>query len=184
MRASCSWSVLQPRDELDRHANLSDQTTNRVQTFDAAFQSRIHISLDYPELDVKSRKTVWANFLKQHDVAQAASRERGYKVPVSAAKSSDVADDASAAEADVDKVKKELHHKTLPHTMQQKDIDKLARLPMNGRQIKNILKTAQLLASQKGEGLSYDHVRKVMDVTQHLHNTTQESERVKASVFS
>lgn len=68
--------------------------------------------------------------------------------------------------------------------MQQKDIDKLCSLNMNGRQIKNILKTAQLLASKRGEGLSYEHVRTVMDVTQHLHNTTQESERTKASFFS
>jgi AAA+ superfamily predicted ATPase len=34
-------------------------TTNRVQTFAPAFQSRIHISLDYQELTIESRRTVW-----------------------------------------------------------------------------------------------------------------------------
>ena len=165
---------------LEYYEGIMFLTTNRVQTFDAAFQSRIHISLEYPELDAKSRKTVWNNFLKQHDVAQAASRERPPKPLASAAKSVENANGAT-----IDEETKELHRKrTLPHTMQTKDIDRLAGLNMNGRQIKNILKTAQLLASKRGEGLSYDHVSTVMDVTQHLHNQTQESERTKASFFS
>ncbi|KAK5020474.1 hypothetical protein LTR16_012580 [Cryomyces antarcticus] len=48
-------------------------TTNRVDTFDAAFQSRIHISLDYPELSSDSRRMVWKNFLAQ------AGREHRHK---------------------------------------------------------------------------------------------------------
>jgi hypothetical protein len=61
---------------------------------------------------------------------------------------------------------------------------KLAALSMNGRQIKNILKTAQLLASQRDEGLSYKHIDTVMDVTQHLHNANRESAATKSSLFS
>jgi hypothetical protein len=157
-------------------------TTNRVQTFDAAFQSRIHISLEYHELDTKSRKKVWDNFLKQHDDAQAASRERGPKALATAAKSESTTG-ASAAEINEDAA--ETHRKrTLPHAMAPSDVDRLSRLNMNGRQIKNILKTAQLLASKRGEGLSYDHVKTVMEVTQHLHNTSQETERTKASFFA
>ncbi|KAF1845136.1 AAA family ATPase [Cucurbitaria berberidis CBS 394.84] len=38
-------------------------TTNRKQDIDPAFQSRIHFTLHYPELDEASRKAVWANFL-------------------------------------------------------------------------------------------------------------------------
>ena len=57
-------------------------------------------------------------------------------------------------------------------------------MSMNGRQIKNILKTAQLLASKRGEGLSYEHVKTVMEVTQHLHNSNQENERTKSSLFN
>lgn len=172
---------------LEYYEGIMFLTTNRVQTFDAAFQSRIHISLEYPELDTKSRKTVWKNFLKQHDVAQAASRERPPKVLVSAAKAPAITSNGTTTtvngEAEVDA--QELHTKrTLPHTMTAKDIDKLSDFKMNGRQIKNILKTAQLLASRRGEGLSYEHVTTVLDVTQHLHNTTQDSNRVRNSVFS
>lgn len=38
-------------------------TTNRIAHCDPAFASRIHISLDYPELSAGARKTVWENFL-------------------------------------------------------------------------------------------------------------------------
>lgn len=113
-------------------------TTNRVNTFDPAFQSRIHISIDYPELSSESRKTVWKNFLK------ASTQE---------------------------------------HCITDKQLFQLSLMNMNGRQIKNVLKTTQLLASRKEATLSYEHVMTVLDVTQHLHNTSQETERTRASIF-
>ncbi|CAG5165673.1 uncharacterized protein ALTATR162_LOCUS6824 [Alternaria atra] len=113
-------------------------TTNRVQTFDPAFQSRIHISLDYPGLTIDSRKTVWKNFL-----------------------------DSSSQE----------------HTISKAELTELARMDLNGRQIKNILKIARLLASRKEERLSREHITTTMDVTQHLHNETQFSERTKGTLY-
>lgn len=38
-------------------------TTNRVETFDDAFQSRIHVALRYGELTTKAKRTVWKLFL-------------------------------------------------------------------------------------------------------------------------
>ena len=38
-------------------------TTNRIETFDDAFQSRIHVALRYAELDPKARRSVWKLFL-------------------------------------------------------------------------------------------------------------------------
>ena len=38
-------------------------TTNRVETFDDAFQSRIHVALRYGELTPKAKKTVWRMFV-------------------------------------------------------------------------------------------------------------------------
>ncbi|KAL5118601.1 hypothetical protein ACEQ8H_003452 [Pleosporales sp. CAS-2024a] len=113
-------------------------TTNRVQTFDPAFQSRIHISLDYQQLSIESRKTVWSNFL-----------------------------DNSAQE----------------HTISAAQLKELARMDLNGRQIKNILKIARLLASRKEEKLSHHHIVTTRDVTQHLHNQTQASERTRGSLY-
>ena len=92
-------------------------TTNRVNTFDAAFQSRIHISLEYPELSPSSRRTVWANFL-------AASPHA--------------------------------------HEITPAQLDALALMTMNGRQIKNVLKTAQLLAIKKETPLCFAHVDTVL----------------------
>jgi hypothetical protein len=40
-------------------------TTNRVETFDEAFVSRIHLSLRYDELSAKARKTVWQLFIEK-----------------------------------------------------------------------------------------------------------------------
>ncbi|KAH7092408.1 hypothetical protein FB567DRAFT_237317 [Paraphoma chrysanthemicola] len=113
-------------------------TTNRVQTFDPAFQSRIHISLDYQELSIESRKTVWRNFL-----------------------------DSSTQE----------------HSISPEQLKELARMDMNGRQIKNILKIARLLASRKDEKLSHEHILTTLDVTQHLHNETQFTERARGSLY-
>jgi len=166
---------------LEYYEGIMFLTTNRVQTFDAAFQSRIHISIEYPELDTKSRKQVWSNFLHQHDVAQAASRDRPPRALPSAAK----AQNANLSTPEQEAKAKELHQKrTLPHTMDEKDLDKLASLHMNGRQIKNILKNAQLLANQRGMALCYGHVADVMEVTQHLHNQNREKESTKSSIFS
>lgn len=38
-------------------------TTNRVETFDEAFQSRIHIALKYSELTRSAKKEIWKMFL-------------------------------------------------------------------------------------------------------------------------
>ncbi|KAF2852560.1 P-loop containing nucleoside triphosphate hydrolase protein [Plenodomus tracheiphilus IPT5] len=113
-------------------------TTNRVQTFDPAFQSRIHISLDYPELSIDSRRTIWHNFLMAS---------------------------------------------TPDHVMNKAQLEELARLTMNGRQIKNILKIAKLLASRKNEKLNYEHIVTTMEVTQHLHNESQFVDRTRGTLY-
>lgn len=113
-------------------------TTNRVNTFDPAFQSRIHISLDYQELSLESRKMIWKNFL-----------------------------DSCAQD----------------HSITTSQMDSLTRMNLNGRQIKNILKIARLLASRKEEKLSHEHIITTLEVTQHLHNETQFSERARGSLY-
>ena len=40
-------------------------TTNRVETFDDAFQSRIHVALRYGELTTKAKRSVWKIFLQK-----------------------------------------------------------------------------------------------------------------------
>ena len=44
------------------------------------------------------------------------------------------------------------------------DLDSLSKYEMNGREIKNVLKTAQLLASSNGAKLGFDHVKRVFGI--------------------
>ncbi len=94
-------------------------TTNRVDHIDTAFQSRIHISLEYDELSITSRRHVWSNFL------------------------------AASSQA---------------HSFSDHDLDELAAHAMNGREIKNVLKTAKLLARKREMELGIEHVKTVLAI--------------------
>ncbi|KAK0656210.1 P-loop containing nucleoside triphosphate hydrolase protein [Cercophora newfieldiana] len=89
---------------LEYYEGIMFMTTNRVDNIDAAFQSRIHVSLEYPDLTSSSRRAIWKNFL------------RGA---------------------------------TIKSGITDAEIEQLSELKLNGRQIKNILKTAQLLAARR-----------------------------------
>lgn len=173
-------------------------TTNRISTFDAAFQSRIHISLEYPELDKKSRKAIWKSFLERHNVAQAEARSKPAPPLAGTAKSHPSKkrkmnmDGASAPDShagpedgELEKEETEMHLKlTQPHSITERDMEKLANIKLNGRQIKNILKTAQLLATFKKQPLGFGHIDTVIDTTQHLHKATEASDSARGAVYS
>ncbi|KAI9693169.1 MAG: hypothetical protein M1822_005165 [Bathelium mastoideum] len=101
-------------------------TTNRVETFDDAIQSRVHVALRYMELDSKARKEVWRMFVEKCRAVEG-----------------------------VDTV-----------TFKESDFESLARKTMNGRQIKNVVRTAQALAVNEKEALSMDHIKKVLEVAE------------------
>ncbi|KAL8657545.1 MAG: hypothetical protein Q9226_001805 [Calogaya cf. arnoldii] len=105
---------------LEYYEGILFLTTNRVDNIDAAFQSRIHVSMQYNDLSTSSRRHVWTNFLSAG----------GSKV----------------------------------HGFSDKDLDRLAEYDMNGREIKNVLKTAQLLAGKKKEKLAVGHVESVLAI--------------------
>ncbi|EEP81400.1 conserved hypothetical protein [Uncinocarpus reesii 1704] len=101
-------------------------TTNRVETFDDAFQSRIHVALRYGDLTTKAKRTVWKMFL--------------------------------------DKVRTKEGLEVVKFT--DKDYDTLARHNLNGRQIKNSVRTAQALALNEKAALSMEHINRVLDVAE------------------
>ncbi|RAH48812.1 P-loop containing nucleoside triphosphate hydrolase protein [Aspergillus brunneoviolaceus CBS 621.78] len=91
-------------------------TSNRAENIDPAFDSRIHISLLYPDLDAVSRRQIWAQFLPSTaDITEA-------------------------------------------------QLDSLAELELNGRQIKNLLKTAHLLARDQERGLLFADLETVVNL--------------------
>ncbi|KAF2401891.1 P-loop containing nucleoside triphosphate hydrolase protein [Trichodelitschia bisporula] len=101
-------------------------TTNRVGTFDEAFQSRIHVALKYDELTPRARKTVWRDFLEKVRVAEGL--------------------DAMPFKDD--------------------DYEQLSRKGLNGRQIKNTVRTAQALALHEQKRLSMEHIKNVLEVAE------------------
>ncbi|KAF6220900.1 hypothetical protein HO133_002580 [Letharia lupina] len=108
---------------LEYYKGVMFLTTNRVSTFDTAFQSRIHLTIDYPKLDFRAKMLVWRTFVRpQSEASQYAS------------------------------------------IIEEKDLKALAKIDMNGREIKNTVKTARLLASQKGVPLAMEHVATVLRV--------------------
>lgn len=101
-------------------------TTNRVETFDDAFQSRIHVALRYGELTSKAKRAVWKTFITK------VREIDGVEVAV----------------------------------FKETDFDKLAKHNLNGRQIKNAVRTAQALAVNEGVMLCMTHITKVLDVAE------------------
>lgn len=110
---------------LEYYKGVMFLTTNRVSTFDAAFQSRIHLTINYPQLDHASRRAIWETFVRPEGVI--------------------------------------LKHKS---TIKRTELDELAKMQLNGREIKNIIKTARLLANRKDIGLGLDHVKTVLRIKQ------------------
>ena len=123
-------------------------TTNRIQNIDAAFQSRIHISMEYSELSTDSRRTIWENFLTATTPTGGFS---GAAVPPSP----DPPDGSAPSPTNAG-----------PSGVSSEEMDTLANYRMNGREIKNVLKTAKLLASSKAEELRFEHIKKVLSIEQ------------------
>ncbi|KAJ5089607.1 hypothetical protein N7532_008291 [Penicillium argentinense] len=104
---------------LEYYEGILFLTTNRADEIDPAFESRIHVSLAYQNLDATSRRHVWCQFL-----ARSANTEAFSNV----------------------------------------QLDQLAAVELNGRQIKNMLKTAGLLAWSQKKDLNFEHVQTVLNL--------------------
>ena len=94
-------------------------TSNRISDFDAAFESRIHLTIHYPTLDTASRLHIWKTFVK---MGNSESR------------------------------------------LSDRDLETLAKNEINGREIKNIIKTSRLLSKQQKVPLAMEHVEMVLKV--------------------
>ncbi|KAI1427000.1 P-loop containing nucleoside triphosphate hydrolase protein [Xylaria sp. FL1777] len=103
---------------LEYYQGVMFLTTNRVASFDPAFESRIHLTINYPELNFDSRLHIWKTFIKPG--------------PGSA--------------------------------VQEAELERLSRIRLNGRQIKNVVKTARLLASREQKALALEHLEVVLRV--------------------
>ncbi|KAL8941963.1 MAG: hypothetical protein Q9216_001943 [Gyalolechia sp. 2 TL-2023] len=108
-------------------------TTNRVGTFDQAFQSRIHITLGLPILDQPRRNQVWTIFLQELAKAQR----------LTPAQLRELQSQATVA---------------------------WSRESLNGRQIRNSVRTALLVAEKKKEIVSRKHFETVLRIGKEFEN--------------
>jgi hypothetical protein len=111
--------------QLEYFAGILFLTTNRVSTFDDAFQSRIHVALRYRELDEQTRSAIWKAFLNKVGAYEGIG---------------------------------------------EKEWERLVAKEVNGRQIKNAVRTAQALAHSKKEGLTFGHIDLVLNVMEQFEN--------------
>lgn len=105
--------------KLEYYKGVMFLTTNRISDFDAAFESRIHLTIHYPTLDTASRLQIWETYVR------------------------------------MDK---------LDLSLSDNDLESLAKNEINGREIKNIVKTSRLLAKQQKVPLAMEHVQMVLKV--------------------
>jgi hypothetical protein len=96
-------------------------TTNRVTNFDAAFKSRIHHAIKYPELSHDSQRRLWMTFLTNNS------------------------------------------QRLVPHWLDEAFLDNLANNMLNGRQIRNIARTATALAAAEHRELLPGDVHTSLD---------------------
>ena len=93
-----------------------------MRVFDEAFQSRIHVSLRYHDLNSDARRKIWVAFL--------------HKV-----------------------------HGDVPNGgLTRDELRDLGEKRINGRQIKNVVKTASALASGRQETMGYKHLLQVLEM--------------------
>ncbi|OMP85143.1 ATPase family AAA domain-containing protein 3B [Diplodia seriata] len=108
---------------LEYYKGVMFLTTNRVAAFDPAFESRIHLTIDYPKLDLPSRLHVWKTFVRPSDEGSRYAS-----------------------------------------SITEEQLESLAAADMNGRQIKNVVKTARLLAAREKRMLALEDVEIVLRV--------------------
>ena len=105
---------------LEYYEGILFLTTNRIEEFDPAFQSRIHLRLAYDDLSPEKRANIWRNLLDQVECCRDW-HESVYK--------------------------------------------KLGRdMDLNGREIKNLIRTALAISSHKGSPLTTEIISSLYDL--------------------
>ncbi|CAI6334154.1 unnamed protein product [Periconia digitata] len=129
-------------------------TTNRVATFDEAFQSRIHMGIRYENLGMKARKKIWMHHVgKVIAMSSTPSSSSLSNGDANAGEGDTSSETTTTEDTDTRKCKK----------FDDADYDELSKKVMNGRQIKNAVKTSQAIAVAEKRAFGMEYVKRVMD---------------------
>ena len=112
---------------LEYYQGLIFLTSNRVEEYDHAFDSRIHLHVSFEQPDIAVRTQIWKNFIPPHWPESAA-----------------------------EKLGKELQH-------------------INGREIKNLMRTATLLDQSADHELGQDLIRSIYEANLKCRAITAQS---------
>ena len=124
---------------------------------DDAFLSRMHLHLRYPSLSAASRMMLWEQFLLRAGSSNIQVEAQRRMPPQSspAIESSNLSIDLSS-----------------------EDMNALATWNLNGREIRNVVKTARLWCTYNNYGLTLDRIEAAIRVTAAFaEKTTEEAER-------
>lgn len=110
-------------------------TTNRVETFDDAFQSRIHVALRYGDLGQKAKRSIWKMFLDKVMALDEADKD--------AAVDGDGNDEGKRGASTSGRPDKAAGKPFFT----EKDYDALSRRHLNGRQVRLFPDLSMLLPS-------------------------------------
>jgi len=116
-------------------------TTNRIDSFDPAFKSRIHLSMKYPPLCREYRRELWTNFIK------------------------------SGVSDEVD-----------PSALDANFLDEMAEHNFNGRQIRNVVRTAYSLAVAWEEELSDSHILTTLSAMSNYDNVDDKASNSESDI--
>ncbi|KAF5597742.1 aaa family atpase [Fusarium subglutinans] len=131
---------------LEYYDGIMILTSNRVGIFDEAFKSRIQLSLRYNDLEEDQRRQIWSNFINRLEKLETqritqANEQSLINIP-------STPQTAPRLGVDIRSMRDRL--------------DDLAKAPLNGREIRNMISTARQLAVFRKEKLGYQHLDTVM----------------------
>ncbi|GAA5949933.1 hypothetical protein JCM10213_004260 [Rhodosporidiobolus nylandii] len=153
---------------LEHHSGVLFLTTNRVRSIDEAFLSRFSLAITYPNLDAPKRKIIWRQFLSLAGVGISPSS------PSSSSSCSTTATGLPNGVVTSSKDSEEQRHESF---VSEKYLDELSRLPgFNGRQIKNIVRTAQSLALSQSAPLGKAQIDVVVKANQDFQRDFEEAD--------
>jgi ATP-dependent 26S proteasome regulatory subunit len=115
--------------ELEYYPSLLFLTTNRERSLDPAVYSRVHLTINYPQLDRNSRLQIWKTFLTHMDTQS---------------------------------------------DMTEAEVEALADIDVDGRRVRNVVKTARILAKRQQRAICFNDVKNVMRITESLVVETPE----------
>jgi len=143
-------------------------TTNRVETFDEAFQSRIHMGIRYDNLPAKARKKIWQHHVGKVEKMRREAEAEAEKKGESKKKEKDGKDEKEVkpfTEADFDELsKRNMNGRQARITIELVCVDCFAN--QKKIQIKNTVKTSQSIALAEKSVFSMEYVKRVLDVAE------------------